>query len=101
MKGGQLIVGDLSSFNPTVNFANHLIAQPKQKWGPRIIPDSQLLYIISGKASLQLGNQSFQAKAGDCLFYGEESPHSIYSSKNEPVEFYSIHFAWKGASLKP
>ncbi len=97
----QLHLGSIANLRPTVNFANHLIATPSQEWGPRTIPDSQLLYIISGKALFQLGNQSFEAQTGECVFYGIRSPHFIRSSQSEPVHFFSIHFSWDHSSLEP
>ncbi len=94
-------VGRLSQIRPTVNFANRMTASPGQEWGPRTIPDCQLLYVISGKATLLLGPVKYALNAGDCVFYGAESPHLLVSSVVEPFTFSSIHYSWDKVSPKP
>lgn len=94
-------VGRLSHLKPTVNFANRLTTFPGQEWGPRTIPDCQLLYVISGKAVLYLGLQEMKLTPGDCVFYGANSPHRIVSSELDPCTFTSIHYSWNNESPEP
>ncbi|WP_248926213.1 helix-turn-helix transcriptional regulator [Paenibacillus hamazuiensis] len=94
-------VGPLSALRPTVNFANRMSTSPRQEWGPRIIPDCQLLYVISGQAELALGPERFLLTAGDCVFYGSGSPHRLMSSESDPFMFASIHFNWDRESPEP
>jgi AraC family transcriptional activator of mtrCDE len=94
-------VGLLSQIKPTVNFANRMTASPGQDWGPRTIPDCQLVYIISGHAKLILGPQTYLLSAGDCVFYGIDSPHWLISSESDPFTFTSIHYSWDKDSPDP
>ncbi|MFD0960162.1 AraC family transcriptional regulator [Paenibacillus chungangensis] len=101
MDQSRVHVGNLSTIRPTVNFANRSVSLPGQQWGPRTIPDSQLLYVVSGSAVLTLGNQQIHLAAGDCVFYGSNSPHKIISSVADPSTLASIHFSWDQESPKP
>ncbi|KKI89838.1 hypothetical protein WQ54_22055 [Bacillus sp. SA1-12] len=97
----KIEIGKLSMLKPTVNFANKMTAEPGQVWGPRTIPDCQLIYVISGKAELMLGTNVYHLNPGECVFYGGESPHKLISSKKDPFTFTSIHFSWEEDSLIP
>ncbi|OAS87810.1 MULTISPECIES: AraC family transcriptional regulator [Metabacillus] len=96
----KIKIGMLSMLKPTVNFANKMTADPGQVWGPRTIPDCQLIYIVSGKATVTLGPNVFQLNPGECLFYGN-NPHKLVSSKDDPFTFKSIHFSWDEESPVP
>ncbi|GMA59581.1 hypothetical protein GCM10025859_59470 [Alicyclobacillus fastidiosus] len=82
-----------------MNFANRMQTTPGQTWGPRIIPDCQLLYVVKGNAVLYLGCETLSLSAGDCVFYGPTNPHKIVSSETDPFSFTSIHYSWKSDSL--
>jgi len=97
----EYVVGRLTDLKPTVNFANKMTAEPGQIWGPRTIPDYQLIYIVSGKATLTLGSQRFELAPGECVFYGINSPHKIVASITNPFTFMSIHFKWNEDSTVP
>jgi AraC-like DNA-binding protein len=59
---------------PRVNIANYrLIAKPFECWGPRTIPDTELIFIHSGSFALELARQTVRAEAGHLLtiFPGE------------------------------
>ena len=43
-------------------------------------------YIVSGKGHVQVGDQSFTAKAGDTYFLPQGMDHHYYSDKKEPWE---------------
>ncbi|MFD0712679.1 helix-turn-helix domain-containing protein [Paenibacillus sp. GCM10027626] len=92
-------MGNLNDFTPTVNFANRLIAQPGNRWGPRTIPDCQLVYVVSGELQLQLGRQQFVIRAGECAYYGPGSPHILMTV--QPSVLYTLHFSWHASSANP
>ncbi|GGH75894.1 AraC-like DNA-binding protein/quercetin dioxygenase-like cupin family protein [Pullulanibacillus pueri] len=94
-------IGPLFNLHPTVNFANQMVTFPGQEWGPRTIPDCQLLYVISGKAELYLGSQQFHLSSGDTIFYGPNSPHHLISSRLDPMTFASVHYSWDQSSIDP
>ncbi|WJH34343.1 AraC family transcriptional regulator [Paenibacillus sp. CC-CFT747] len=94
-------VGRLGDLRPTVNFANYITVPPGRVWGPRINPDSQLVYIVSGGATLELAGRLIEAAPGHCLFYGSETPHRLSAQANEPLTLSSIHFSWNAPSLEP
>lgn len=103
MKSSNLTthVGLFSQLRPRVNFANYMITEPGQSWGPRLIPDSQLVFLLSGRASLVLGGETHDLGAGQGVFYGADSPHILISSSVEPMTFSSIHFSWDADKLGP
>ncbi|MBS4194257.1 AraC family transcriptional regulator [Lederbergia citri] len=94
-------VGLLSSLKPTVNFANKMTAEAGQVWGPRTISDCQLIFVESGKATLSIGDSIFSIGAGECVFYGANTPHKLVSSNRNPFTFMSIHFDWNRESSEP
>lgn len=92
-------LGELSHLTPTVNFAQHMSGESQTYWGPRIIPDCQLFYVASGKASLSMSNGQFTIGPGQCAFYGVKSPHTLLLL--QPTSYYSIHFHWHHPSPEP
>lgn len=94
-------VGMFSLLRPTVNFANKMTAGLGQTWGPRFITDCQLIYVVSGVATLTLGLEIISLHAGECVFYGANSPHKLVASETEPFTFMSIHFDWNTDSPNP
>jgi AraC-like DNA-binding protein len=94
-----MYAGSLNEITPTVNFASRSTAQPGDQWGPRMIPDCQFFFVISGEAHLRLGADEYAIKPGECVFYGAQSPHVL--SSVEHTEYFSIHFSWHEASPVP
>lgn len=92
---------DLLTIQPVVHFAERAVSEPGFVWGPRIIPDCQLLYVLSGRIQLELGCELRLLPPGTCLFYGKDSPHRITTMPAEPAVLYSVHFDWNGVSPKP
>ncbi|CAG7628083.1 HTH-type transcriptional activator RhaR [Paenibacillus solanacearum] len=85
-------IGHLYDIRPAVHFAARASAGAGNAWGPRRIPDCQLFYVIAGEATLQLGPDQFKIKAGECAFYGPDSPHILKT--DAPTQYYSLHFGW-------
>ncbi|MFC5406736.1 AraC family transcriptional regulator [Cohnella soli] len=89
----------LEDLLPTVNFASRAITQTPVDWGIRIIPDCQIVYVVSGRAELCIGSATYAIGAGECVFYGPEQPYGLSASAG--TEYYSIHFHWKSSSSMP
>lgn len=87
---------DLVAIKPIVHFAERAVQEPGFVWGPRVIPDCQLLYVLFGRAELTLGSKRYSLSPGVCAFYGSGSPHRIETTPAEPTGLYSIHFDWNG-----
>jgi AraC-type DNA-binding domain-containing proteins len=97
-----LIVGEFDKLRPTVNFADTTNAAPAYAWGPRIIPDYHLIYILSGAAKLQVGNLNFELRSGDLGLYGGGAAMKLSNqSTDTPYIYYSIHFQWDCESAVP
>ena len=92
---------DLLTIQPVVHFAERAVAEPGFVWGPRTIPDCQLLYVLHGRLQVELGAELHRVPPGTCIFYGENSPHRITAISPEPAVLYSVHFAWNGVSPEP
>lgn len=92
-------IGDLWSTAPAVNFAARSVTDSAQQWGPRLIPDCQFYYVVSGRADLHLGPDTYEVSPGDCAFFGADSPHILRADQG--TDYYSMHFAWHAASPVP
>lgn len=93
-------LGDLVGLQPTVNYAEHLNQVNLASWGPRTIPDYQILFVIEGKVELRIGTRRLVLQAGDSCLYGPHSPHQI-TTLIENTSFYSVHFQWHADSVDP
>jgi len=94
-------VGKLSQQRPRVNYANYMESATDCTWGPRIIPDCQLVYTIDGEATLTIGGERIEMTGGMGVFYGAESPHLIEVAAHTEWTFASIHFSWDQISPVP
>ncbi|WP_051620581.1 helix-turn-helix transcriptional regulator [Paenibacillus sp. UNC451MF] len=94
-----MIIHELYSMSPTVNFVTRSKGDTGAAWGPRLIPDCQLFYVISGEALLELGPNRYRVLPGECVFYGANSPHRLSAVKL--TDYISLHFSWNGTSLLP
>lgn len=97
--GKQILSFD--QLKPTVNFANRMSARSNERWGPRMIPDCELVYIIAGRGFSRMGEDEYDLGPGDCVFYGPDSPHLLMSSPSDPFTYSSIHFHWNRESPEP
>lgn len=92
-------MGELIDLTPAVNFATRQASEPGEYWGARVIPDCQLIYVLSGEVQLLLGPDRYSVQPGECVFYGHNSPHILTSIQHST--FYSLHFAWHASSSHP
>ncbi|SFS47925.1 AraC family transcriptional regulator [Paenibacillus sp. BC26] len=93
------LIGAIEDLLPTVNFASHAEADPQMVFGPRIIPDYQLFYILSGEAEVRIGSERCILGPGDSALYGPHCPHKLTIASE--VVFIGIHFTYRGPSLEP
>lgn len=92
-------LGSLYDCSPAVNFASRDAANANVQWGPRIIPDWQFFYIISGEASLEMGRSRYRISPGECVMLGPLNAHLLETTK--ATEYYSVHFAFRSDSPIP
>lgn len=63
---------------PRVNIANYqLAAKPFEIWGPRLIPDTELIFIHAGTFSLTLNRQIVRVEKNDLLVIFPGEKHSF------------------------
>ncbi|THF77770.1 AraC family transcriptional regulator [Cohnella fermenti] len=94
--------GSFQLWSPTVNYAGRTVSEPGYRWGPRLIPDHHLIYLLSGVAELRLGNRAFELRAGDIGLYGRDTPMTLRSAApSAAFSYYSIHFNWENPSAIP
>ncbi|RKP53025.1 AraC family transcriptional regulator [Cohnella endophytica] len=94
-----MTTSSLDDLMPTVNFANRATTQTDTDWGARIIPDCQLVYVVSGQAELFIGGKSYTIRTGECVYYGPECPHAL--SAPIGTDYYSVHFEWRKETAIP
>lgn len=59
---------EMNSEITRVNIANYqLVAKPFEFWGPRTIPDTELIFVHSGTFALELANQTIRAEENTLL----------------------------------
>ena len=51
---------------------------------------SEHIYVVSGKAQMTLGNESFDMKPGDFIFIPKGTPHKVKVISVEPFKVLSI-----------
>lgn len=94
-----MTIRSLDELMPTVNFAGRATTSADSTWGRRVIPDSQLFYVVSGSAELIIGGKTYGIRSGECVHYGPECPHELFAA--EGTDYYSIHFHWRHESTAP
>ncbi|MCD9021511.1 helix-turn-helix transcriptional regulator [Cohnella silvisoli] len=92
-------LGELRDLKPRVNYAERSSKTIGHVWGPRTIPDCQLLYVVSGAIEISLGPDQFVLESGNCAYYGSNSPHMLTISKE--TTYCSIHFDWNTEDTMP
>ncbi|NBD27632.1 helix-turn-helix domain-containing protein [Paenibacillus glycinis] len=95
----EILIGALEELQPTVNFASHALIGAGSVFGPRIIPDYQLFYLLSGRAKIAVGGDVRLLAPGEFALYGPDCPHGI--TILEEAAFIGIHFHFRHASPVP
>lgn len=91
-----MIDQQLYELTPTVNFVSRSFTEAGTVWGPRLIPDCQFFYVVTGEAALQLGPDMYSVRPGAMVFFGADSPHRLSTIK--PTDYVSLHFSWHHSS---
>ena len=69
---------------PRVNFSNWKIGPPAGvSWGPRSIPDIELIFIHAGRFELQLKTQTIPAETNDLLIIFPDERHTLQGMGEE------------------
>ncbi|MDR6550303.1 AraC family transcriptional regulator [Paenibacillus qinlingensis] len=94
-------LGPMSLLLPAVNYANIQNAAAGTAYGPRTIPDYQIVYVISGRMNLFIGSEEYEILPGDCAFWGADTLHKLTVHPDMPATFISLHFDWTRMSPEP
>lgn len=94
-------LGPMSLLLPAVNYANIHRIPEGIVYGPRTIPDHQLVYVISGRMDLLIGSDAYAILPGECVHFGSDTPHKLIAHPDKAVSFISLHFDWHRLSPEP
>ncbi len=71
---------------PRVNISNHRIEiNPFDAWGPRAIPDTELVFIHDGAFALELGGETILAKKNELLVIFPSERHTLQSLEESGI----------------
>lgn len=82
-----------NSLHPVVNHANLLACDAGLHIGPRIIYEHQMIYVVRGKGTVKIGENTYVAKSGDLYYYGPHIPHEFHADEHDPFTVYGLHFS--------
>ncbi|WP_041643903.1 AraC family transcriptional regulator [Mahella australiensis] len=88
----QTICMAFKDINPHVRFANLLVCPIGFCEGPRKIYDHQFLYVHSGHGLIKIGDNEYEASAGDLFFYSPGLIHTMTADNTNPFVLTGIHF---------
>ncbi|MDF2646835.1 MAG: AraC family transcriptional regulator [Paenibacillus sp.] len=95
-------LGPIALLLPTVNYANvEREVSAGFVFGPRTIPDCQLVYVVSGRMDLWIGANMYSLLPGECAYYGSGTPHMLSVHPSRAATFISLHFDWQRVSPEP
>jgi AraC-like DNA-binding protein len=94
-------LGPMGLLLPAVNYANIQNVKAGTVYGPRTIPDYQLVYVISGRMDLLIGSDVYAILPGECAFLGSDTPHKLTAHSDKSVTFISLHMDWHRLSPEP
>ena len=70
--------------HPPVNFSNwQLQPPPNAVWGPRTLPDTELIYVHSGGLELELADQTIRAGANSLLIIFPGETHTLRNAGDD------------------
>jgi AraC-like DNA-binding protein len=76
---------------PVPSYTNYMEVTPGQAWGPRTIPDTELIYIVSGHFRYRDGAGEVDAGPGDVIFIPPEEEHTLRFMGEQAGRFGCIH----------
>ncbi|HEX6970832.1 MAG TPA: AraC family transcriptional regulator [Limnochordia bacterium] len=97
----DLYTSEIDDMAPRVNWANLLRCPPHFREGPRFISDYQLIYVVSGRGLISIGESCYQATKGDVFFYGPQVRHAFVADASQPYTLIGVHFAFISPTVKP
>ncbi|MCC3375290.1 AraC family transcriptional regulator [Cohnella sp. REN36] len=81
------------AIHPCIVSVNLLPCEPGFVFGPRIIQDHQLIYVVRGKGSARIQNRTYKGTEGDLFYYGPGVVHEFRADVREPFAVYGLHFS--------
>lgn len=93
--------GPMDLLLPAVNYANIQNVSARTFYGPRTIPDYQLVYVVSGRMDLLIGSDQYAILPGECVYLGADTPHKLTVHADGSATFISLHFDWHRLSPVP
>ncbi|OAS17664.1 AraC family transcriptional regulator [Paenibacillus oryzisoli] len=94
-------LGPMGLLLPAVNYANIQNVPARIVYGPRTIPDYQLVYVVSGRMDLFIGSDEYVILPGECVYLGADTPHKLAVHADKSATFISLHFDWHRLSPVP
>ncbi|KRE70411.1 AraC family transcriptional regulator [Paenibacillus sp. Soil750] len=94
-------LGPMGLLLPAVNYANIQNVTVGTVYGPRTIPDYQLVYVVSGRMDLLIGSDTYAILPGECAYLGSDTLHKLSVHPDKSVTFISLHFDWHRLSPEP
>lgn len=76
---------------PRVAIANYFNPGPAASWGPRVIPDIELILIIAGSFAYDVGDESIAIDAGNVLIIPPSTVHTLRRVGRSPATISCIH----------
>lgn len=66
-----------AEIDPTIRIANYFETKPNDNWGPRTIPDWEIILVVSGRFSYETGDGNIVLRAGDVLLIPPAVSHTF------------------------
>lgn len=87
------------SINHVISFGWHKVNSLYQIKRPKGFYASLLLFTVSGKGNVQIGNKKYQVKSGDLTLLPKDIPHAYGGRIEDEWEFFWIHYDGKTSDL--
>ena len=85
---------DWNEITPTLRHANFYDARPGESFGPRYIPDWQILLVQQGTGVVRVGSEWQEIEGGNAVWYGPNDRHEVRSSITQPLRLMGLHFVF-------
>lgn len=78
-------------FTPVPRYTNYAEVYPGQYWGPRVIADTELVYIVAGRFRYRDSAGELTAGPGDVFFIPPDEVHTLTFAGTQSGHFGCIH----------
>ncbi len=75
---------------PLLRLANFYDAEPGGGFGPRFIPEYQLIFVQRGSGEAVVDDELYKLGPGDVLYYGPNQQHEVVSSRSQPLRLLGL-----------